>query len=435
MRRIFCFIFPLFLIIPYLLCCGSSAVSAAELNDSGLDKINVLNYDMPGDSLSTQVYIYPNQPYVYFDLPFSYGALYYDLIVESPEVFTDVSIRGSSGRLASLNFVRLDGNNYRCYGASDIPFGTNRLGVQFTGTSGLRFTVNFLRFDVYTATNQGIADFGEMKVTPDSDTHFEGSWHRMSAPDTPLFVEFYHFGSQQFTQYSADLSSVNWRNFDYIDFFYEVRAADIYSISAYIDTNHGYRYIPFDISWGDGHAIDRNEFIGSGSTTVVPAGNNFFIMQRLYIPREVALQGSLHILVSGNYASTASGLMLNSVTGYYYNSYPDPTLVKLDEITAAIKESLSSSVEDNAAAEDFTDSMTTQKEQMFSNQQQLNNVSKPSAGDLGSITSPDVVLDQSGIALLTSVISPITNNRIVLGILTLSATLALVSYVFFGKKR
>ena len=79
--------------------------------------------------------------------------------------------------------------------------------------------------------------------------------------------------------------------------------------------------------------------------------------------------------------------------------------------------------------------MTSQKEQMSANQSQINNVDKPSSSDLGAIAAPNLILNNTGMGYLTQIIQPITTGRAVLSMLTLSATLALVSYVFFGKKR
>ncbi len=423
-----------FLVAFALLLAFVPAQASASEDEYELQKINVLDYGFPNGKTLNQDYLTSKNNYTAtYILPFQYPIIFVDVIFETSSAFTSVGVRGSSGSVEYLNYNSLDNGLYRATGQLSRYFGSGNIGFTVLSTQGTTVTIH--RFDLYTYTNQGVGDLGEFSITPDADTKFEGAWHCMTAVDTPMYGQFYNFGSTQFTQYTVDISSVNWRNYDYLDFRYDIRAADIYSIVAYVDTSSGFRYLPFDISWGTGQAIDENEYIGSGSTTVVPAGNEFHIMQRLYIPRETVLDGSLHIAVSGNYAGTASGCYFYSVTGYYYLNVPDPELVKMDQMIAAIKESLSSSDEDNAAAEDFAENMTSQKEQMASNQQTLNNVSKPSSDDLGMMVASDAVLDVDGMAALVSIINPITDSDIVLGILTLSATLALVSYVFFGKKR
>lgn len=417
-----------------ILACVPVQASADE-DEYELQKINVLDYGFPNGLTYNYCMLNASNNYsAMYSLPFKYPIIYADIIFESTREFSSVGIMaGNTNRVCYLDYSFLDNGLHRAYGKLDNYFDSTYIGFYVLSAAGSGITIH--RFDLYTYVNQGVPDLGEFSITPDADTKFEGAWHRMTAVDTPMYCQFYNFGSTQFTQYTVDISSVNWRNYDYLDFRYDIRAADIYSIVAYIDTSQGFRYLPFDISWGAGQAIDENEYIGSGSTTVVPAGNDFHIMQRLYIPRETVLDGSLHIVISGNYAGTASGCYFYSVTGYYYLNVPDSELVKMDQMIAAIRESLSSSDEDNAAAEEFADNMTSQKEQMASNQQTLNNVSKPSSDDLGMMVAPDAVLDADGMTALVSIINPITDSRIVLGILTLSATLALVSYVFFGKKR
>lgn len=435
-RKIYSFIICLALILASVSFSSSSAAAAED--EYELQKINVLDYDMPGDFLSTYVVIDSSAPYIYFDLPFSYGGVFFDVIFESPVAITGVSIRGSTGSTSPLTFTRLEGNNYRAYGQTSSPFGTSRIGVQFTTSVSSAFSVNFLKFDIYTVTNQGIGDLGELNVTPNADTSVSSNyWYRQSSPGVPIVQDFLHVsGGAQFFEYNALFSSVNWRKFDYLDFTFQISASTIDYISVYILTSDNiYRYLPFDISFINGSAIDKNEFIGSGTTTVIPAGSQWDIVMRVYIPSSYRLSGSFYIDVGGQYKNPASRAFLQSVNGYYYSYVPSPDLIKLDQIVAAIKESLSSSAEDNAVAEDFSENMTSQKEQMSANQQQLNNVSKPTSTDLGMMAAPDAVLDSSGMVLLTSMISPITTRKLVLGIMTLSATLALVSYVFFGKKR
>lgn len=434
MRRIFCFIFPLFLIIPYFLCCGASEVSAAE-SEPELQSIDVLSYTMPNGGAISQVVV-NNSSVVKFNMPFQYGAIFYDMIVEIPVTLNAVSVVRSDGFSESLTVSHLENYSYRVYGQSSLRINTGNLGVQFTTSVSTNYTVNFVKFDVYTIASLGIPDYGEMSIAPNNDTSVGDGWYRQETPGYPLVQDFLTFSSQvQFFDFRTLFSSVNWRKYDYLDFSFSINAAAINSISAYISpSSEVYRYLPFEISYLNGTTIDKNEYVGSGSTTVIPSYTVWNVVMRVYIPSSYRLSGSLYIQVDGQYHGPASRATLKSVNGYYYVDVPNPSLVKLDQITAAIKESLSSSSEDNAAAEEFTDSMATQKEQMAANQNQLNSIDKPSSSDLGAMSSPDIVLDQTGMGYLTTIIRPITNNRLVLSMLTLSATLALIGYVFFGKK-
>lgn len=361
MRRLFYFILPVFLIIPYLLCCGSSAASAAE--EDGLKCIDVLSYDYPDDYGSVRGIMAPDRPYNIFDMPFSYGLVYYDVIFETGVSVSSAGMRSlNSGAFYSLTLQSLGSNRYRCYGQTSAAFNSLKFAFQVNSPSTANYSVTYYKFDVYTVVDVGVGDIGELRVTPYSNSHNGvDSFTQQPGIDVPLFKNFYNYGSSVFSQYTADFSSVNWRKYDYLDFSFDIRSADIYSICAYIDTSSGDRFIPFDISWGDGDAIDRNEYVGSGNTTVNAAANDFSILMRIYIPRSATVTGPLIISVKGNYSSTASGAYLKSVRGYYYTSVPSPDLTKLDQITAAIKESMSSSEADNNAAQDFTNEMTDKK--------------------------------------------------------------------------
>lgn len=436
MRRLFYFILPVFIIIPYLLCCGSSAASAAE--EDGLKCIDVLAYDYPDDYTSVRGIMSPDRPYNIFDMPFSYGLVYYDVIFETSVSVASAGMRSaSSGVFYSLTLQSLGSNRYRCYGQTSAAFNSLKFAFQVNTSASANYSVTYYKFDVYTVTDLGTGDLGEMNITPNDDTSVPANyWYRQSSPGVPIVQDFYYFSaSKNYVPYEILLSSVNWRKYDYLDFSFSIEAANIESISCYIKTSDGLRrYCPFDICYLNGTAIDANEFIGSGTTTTIPTYNIWNINIRVYIPSSYRLSGSFFIAVNGKYHTPGSKCNLQSVIGYYYTTVPSPDLTKLDQITAAIKESMSSSEADNNAAQDFTNDMTDKKEQMQANQDFINSVDKPSSDDLGEMVSAGAVLDSSGMGHLTAMISPVSNNRIVLSILTISATLALVSYVFFGKK-
>lgn len=429
-------IYSLIICFALLLACIPVQASAAE-DEYELQKINVLDYGFPNGLSANYAFLDSSNNYTaVYNLPFQYPIIFVDIIFESSNEFTSVGVRGSFGAVEYLDYVFLDNGLHRCTGELSRYFASGNIGFTVLSAAGSGVTIH--RFDLYTYTNQGVGDLGEMNITPNDDTSVSPNyWYRQSAPGSPITQNFYYFSeAENYLECSALFSSVNWRNFDYIDFFFSLDVANIQSISAYILTSDGVRkFIPFDISYLDSGVIDKNEFIESGSTYAVPSYSKYDISMRLYIPRETVLDGSLYICVSSKYHSAGSRASIQSVNGYYYLNVPDPELVKMDQMIAAIRESLSSSDEDNAAAEDFAENMISQKEQMASNQQTLNNVSKPSADDLGMMVAPDAVLDVDGMTALVSIINPITDSKIVLGILTLSATLALVSYVFFGKKR
>lgn len=435
-RKIYSLIICLALILASI---SFSSSSAAAAEDDSLKCIDVLVYDYPDDSTSVRGIMSPTKPYNVFDLPFSYGLVFYDVIFETSVSVSSAGMRSlSSGSFYSLTMVSLGSNRYRCYGHTSAAFNSLKFGFQVNSSVTSDYSVTYYKFDVYTVLATGIGDIGEMNITPNADTSVSTNyWYRQSSPGAPIVQDFFYFSSGvQFFDYNVLFSSVNWRQYDYLDFTFQISASTIEYISAYIKTSDNqYRYLPFEISFLNGTAIDKNEYVGSGTATVIPGSAQWDIIMRVYIPSSYRLSGSLFIDVGGQYHNPVSRAFLQSVVGYYYTTVPSPDLTKLDQITAAIKESLSSSEEDNAAAEDFSQNMTSQKEQMAANQQTLNNVSKPSSNDLGMMVAPDSVLDSNGMTALVSIINPITDHKYILGILTLSATLALVSYVFFGKKR
>lgn len=294
----------------------------------------------------------------------------------------------------------------------------------------------------YTAQSSGVSDLGELYCAQTAD--LPASWLTMPTVGERTFTNLYYYGSFGYTDYTVEYSCVNWRNFDYIDFQIFQRVATIQSISCFIRNSSDpsvYYSVPFEFNYINGDAIGANTYAANGEwlseSLVVPAQSDFTINLRLFIPVEYRNSGSLIISINGLYAmDLRSGLVaIDKVTGYYNIHDYDPSLIKLDEIRKAIEDSLSSSADQNAAAGDFKDQMSSESSSVAQNQEILNNVDKPSSSDLGSIAGADVILDSQGMGLLVQSFLPLTHSDIVLSILTLAATLALVGYVFFGKKK
>lgn len=434
-------IYSLIICLALILACVPVQASASE--SAEIDYIDVLSYDYPDDSLSVRGSMSLAKPYNVFDLPFSYGLVYFDIIFETSSIPSSVGIRStSSGNVYSLTLASLGNNRYRAYGQTSTAFNSSQFAFQLSVsdiTGNQKYTCTYYKFYVYTIFDPGTLDTGEIMVIPDSanPSGHSNVWYSQTSPGVAVSRSFYYDSDYDvLVPYDVYLSSVNWRQYDYLDFSFYIQSADIQYINVFVDSSlYGKKYLPFEFSYINPSGMSINEYVGTGSTGLALPTNYWEISLRVYIPRDVTSSGSLKIHIGGDYGSMASWAQLRTVTGYYYTSVPSPDLVKLDQITAAIKESLSSSAEDNSAAEDFSENMSSQKEQMASNQQTLNNVSKPSTDDLGMMVSPDAVLNADGMTALVSIINPITDNDLVLGILTLSATLALVSYVFFGKKR
>lgn len=436
MKRLLCFVLCFTLLFA---CVVSSSGSAAAASDDELFRsISVLDYDMPGDGNISAVMLKSDTPYTYFDLPFTYGLLYFDIIIETRSAPSAVYIRGHTGNLFPLTFKHIEGYKYRCYGVPSNTVNSSRLGFQVDFSSD-SFYVNFLKFDAYTVSDPAVDDLGEMWVTPDAN--LTPAWQTMGNPGESIGMNLYNWARDGYQDYEARFSCVNWRNFDYIDFKMELRVSTIKSIIAQVRSTNSSISIPFEISWLDGSAMSNNEFIANGEWVSDmqqdSADTTFVVTMRLFIPEYARSSGSLIISFNGEYPSTgsSSATILHNVTGYYITDVPDPQLTKLDQIRISIEQSLSSSSEDNATAESFQESMQSQSESIAQNQDTLNSVERPDASSVGEIASAGTVLDAGGMGLLVQMISPITHSQKYLAILTLVSALALVSYVFFGKKK
>lgn len=412
-------------------CFSSGSASAAS---SDFDSINILDYI----DLSGGLTIFSSKPYYYLEMPFDYPLCYFDLTLEFfYEMPSAVYLYSASGNKTSLKVSNIEGNTYRVYGSmpSDLYLYSAKFGLYFDITNYVY--VNVLKFDVYTVSNSGVGDIGELAIMPPADNNT--GFIAQSSFGVPLSREFYYYSDGvQFFDFTATLSSVNWRDFDYMDFLFEVNASNIDYINCRIGTSSLYgqpsgSYVPFDIGFLNGDVIDKNEYIGSGSTTVIPASTQWTIFMRIYIPPELRDAGSLYIEVGGQYKSPASRVRLCSVKGYYYTHVPDPSLLKLDQIEQAIKNSMSSSEAQNAASQATQNQITANQNKVDSGIASLETMNRPSVDDMG-FTDPDLIVNADGLSLLNTMIAPLYRNELILGIMIIAAALAHLSFCYFGRK-
>lgn len=436
-------------ILSVVLCCSIILVSicffpeqASAAEDDSLVPVDLLDYSTFNSTGYNYGYISSDNDMTFtYSAPVKFTFWYVDVIFEVAYGTTavtsldSVSVVGSSGTVAGLTFSHLGDGVFRAYGSTPNRFSSSSVGIKL-GSSYSRLFVTVNSFNVYTLPGTAVNDYGEMKLEPDANT--TRTWQTMTSPGTPIGGNFYAFGSTNYTTYKAIYSSVNWRNFDYIDFQFYLSVTTLESITCTVETSSGVMYIPFEYSFINGSSISASEYVAGGSVSsgsYVPASSSWELTVRVYIPPEARTQGSLYLTVSGQYRDAGATSRLDKVTGYYLVHDYDPTLVKLDQIEQAIRESMSSSTEDNAAADDYNEQMAAQRDQMASDQSAIDSVSKPDSSEIGSIGAADAVLDTDGMGLLVQTLTPITHSKIVLSILTLTATLALVGYVFFGKKK
>ena len=427
-------LFALFIVLSIIFVFCLTPVSAAEEID--YRSINVLDYCFPNETEYARAYL-SNSQTCYFALPFSFGLVYFDLVCEFYSAPSSVFIETTSGTKISLTFSLIEGRTYRVYGKSSTNVNSTRFNFGATFADSGSYLCLFHNFDVYTIRDPAVDEIGELRVTPGVNGLY--NWQTMPVPGSTIGMNLENWAKDGYQAWEAEFSSVNWRKFDYLDFRMYLHVTTVDSIIAVVRTSDGSYNIPFDISWLNGEAISNNQFIANGEYVSqmgqLNAQSTLDITMRLYIPEYVRDEGSLIITMQGKYPSSGNNyyVSLRNVTGYYTTSVPEPNLVKLDQIETAIKNSLSSSAAQNAAASQSNQKLTASQTKADAGSATLNSMNKPSINDMG-FTDPDLIVNTDGVNLLVQMISPLYENELILALMLAAAALAHLSYCYFGRK-
>lgn len=383
---------------------------------SGSDWVNVLDYADVGGS-QNNYFKFSGTTSLDFDLGYvgMYGS--FDLIVNvTGDRLTAASINGHS-----LSVSALSSKVFRIYGDASRYISSQVLTLDLTsaGTSYceiIAFRASGLFNNRFPATGQISVDWSPVNSTgfvtmPDVDTPAEVFWGGATATD-------------DVSPFTAWIYPNRWKDYDFIDFSMFVRAQSIESITV----THDGELVPFELSFLD--TISQTWVDPNNSSTQF----NFTDLSEVYI--------SLRIDVSG-LDKNSSSLPRIGITGQYRDNNSNNRLALFDVVGHVsaepenpiihwLKKIYSTLIGEGSGADDIGSTIESQAGELEGIGDALGDVTKPDIddldGSLDDLVSPDQV-DAVG-----SVFAPLFHNNTILHILIMSLTLALVSYVLYGKR-
>lgn len=382
---------------------------------SGSDWVNVLDYAEANGS-DNRYFSFSNSKTLVFDLGFSTMLGSFDIILN----YTGSKITSATLNGDSLTVSPLSGNVIRIYGDTRYFTGdTLTLKLNNSGTAYceiISFKASGLFHNRFPTTGQISVDWSPVNSTgfvtmPDADTPAEVFWGGATATD-------------DVSPFTAWIYPNRWKDYDFIDFSMFVRAQSIESITV----THDGEFVPFELSFLD--TISQTWVDPNNSSTQF----NFTDLSEVYISLRIDVSGldknssSLpRIGITGQYRDNNSNnrLALFDVIGHVSAEPENPIIHWLKKIYSAL-------IGEGSGADDIGSTIESQAGELEGIGDALGDVIKPDIddldGSLDDLVSPDQV-DAVG-----AVFAPLFQNNTILHILIMSLTLALVSYVLYGKR-
>lgn len=424
----------------------TAPASAAE--STNLDGwLNLLDYDTANSSGSNTVSCPSGTTSILYMLPAEMWLGFIDAVIFSNHSFT-----ATNGAGTALTVSYIGNNLYRVYGSCP-NYTIAGLSLKITVTSATVVEVKSLRVcTVYGSSH--FAEKGTLRVTGGG---LSSTYSATQSSSTTSLKCSFPVGLEENQYFNANIYLTGWRNYDYLDFYFFVRARSIESIVCKM----GDVFIPVDI-----------QFYSVG----IESGVFSQIVARVDLRGLDRSSSSTPVLFVEGVASCAqtdssygSYIRLDTVSGYVCPEAVDPTVswiqkltdkltgwfsdlqsrvdiigsqlvVNLNTITNSIKTEVKNITDrldslihpDSTDSDDFSDSMASQATEMDEANDTLDSVTKPPVDDLDP--SVDDIVPAEDVAKFTSVFAAIFENNIFLSVFLMSFTLAMVSYVLYGKR-
>lgn len=411
-RRICSMFLVLLLILPLLALPAKADVQ---------DWIQLLDYISPNDDPSNLYRLTGTDNRITFDTPYANRFYTIDILIYiTGTIPTGVNMVYTSRdpeEKAPLTMMQISSTTYRLYG-STLSYAVPYFDLEFVyANSNASSTVQFrsVRASTVTFTHYDI---------PASATIFDYS----SSPARQYFTSYVPGQALTFAEWSPALVSnqsfrvalevPSWQKYDYIDVFFSTFSGGVQSINVEFNMEK----LPFEINW-----------IGSSpdpvSLTVGCLRIDLTNLNR-------SISGDIDIVITGSStANNTNNFAIQNVTGYVA-PYEIPLLTYwfrqlqrwLDSGFQSVVDAFGGSG-DASHVQDEISSAVGQLQQAGS---AMDAVQRP---DIGQVNI-DVVgmVDPAGLTGLASLVGVITGNSLIYQIILMTLTLALISYILFGKR-
>lgn len=406
MKRLFSVLACFGILLACLIPCASAA---------GSDWVNVFDYASANGS-GSNYFQFSNSTTVVYDTGIGSLVRRVDILINSAGAdITSASLNGTG-----LYVLPLDDSVFRIYGSvSNITTGKFSLTLKASGTAYceiISFKVSGLYYVTYPITGQISVDWAPGSSTgfvamPDANTTAEVFWGGGSATDSV-------------SSFSAWVYPNSWKEYDYIDFSFFIRAQSIDSLTV----THNGNYVPFDISYLD--TVSQTWYDPNNSSPEF----NFVDLTEVYISLRIDVSGldkgssSLpRIGITGQYRNDNRNnrLALYDVVGHVNADSENPIIHWLKKIYSAL-------IGEGSGAGEAGSTIESQAGELEGIGDALGDVTKPDIDDLDG--SLDDLVSPEQVDAVGAVFSPLFQNNTILHILIMSLTLALVSYVLYGKR-
>lgn len=229
------------------------------------------------------------------------------------------------------------------------------------------------------------------------------------------------YGTTQ--NYSLELYSDQWKSYDYLDLHVTTTAASIGSIVV----SHNGRALPYDVSYlftDSGLLTNSNDIYTSPlqpNCSAIIHIDISSVSRTSNIPPEIQIEGWWN-------SGVGCGLQFDLI-GYIAPSDRTGVAYWFEKAKDYLTGVLDPDVE---GSEDYMDEAASQRDQLDSMNQSMNQVVKPDVGNLQM--DIQAVVDPSATNYLTSSLSGLSGNSLIVQMMCIALTIALVGYVLYGKK-
>lgn len=399
-------IIPLALTLVVLVSSMIVPAKAAEMYDSNF--FNVLDYSTPNDSGGFDIW---GTDFVSakFTLPASFTRNYIDMVVETsfyPATFT----YKSSGFSMELTAEHITGSFWRIYGS--LPsVGGSEFWIEVSGT-GSYVVFRSVKLSLvpleHTSTNATCiitsVDYSStINYVPTDDVNYR------------IFSSSADYTENTFT---LMIYTDNWKKFDYVDFQFFLNVSEIVSVSA----TYGNTNLPISVSQFTGSALE---------------GNSYYLNFRLDV-RELDRSAATRpmVMITGKLNSNSQNMVdFVSCSGFVVGTDVNPllyyfNLIKkwIDNQTSAIVAAITG---DQSSGDDFKNESSGLIADLDGISASMDSVERPSMDNINL----GFVGDISGASSLMALsFDTFTSVPWVSSLIMASITLALISYILYGKE-
>lgn len=303
------------------------------------------------------------------------------------------------------------GNNLCRFIAQNITIDNGVLDLTFTN-GGTYSYVNVVACYLETDKVEQFPDVCSFNVMDSALGSYSGS---MSSPNTFASVTWMSDEMTSKSPYRVFVYLDNWQKYDYVDLHLYAEVDAIEALSVYFDQS----VVPFEVSYLDNVYADE---VGSTTGRHILLRVDLTGLDRTSTLRPViSIDGwSLSVRTCTFGVMFYTGYVKTSLSGFslYWNMFKD-------FMTGLFNPG-------NSGSDDFKDEAADKVDQMQDVNSGMNELQKP---DINGINvNLDNIVAPNAVATLTSPMTVLFGNDFFAGVLLMVVTLALVSYVLFGKK-